>query len=385
MQIDRARITADLAEMIRIPSVNTFGDFSAKPSAEAVMADHYEHALRALGLEVDSHEVSQGRRNVWGVLKGAGTGPTTLMAGHLDTVGVEGYDDPFESKIEEDNIFGRGSCDMKAGLAAYLEVIRVLQSTDETLSGDVIVAGVVDEEHAMVGSHAFGQRGPKVDFAIVAEPSQLKIAPAHKGQILMTLRTHGVAAHSSMPEKGVNAIYHMARALQDLQGYAEDLRTRTPDAMCGLPSFSVGVIRGGDNACSVPDYCEIDLDRRTIPGEKHSDVLAEIRAVLDTVQAQTPDFKYDFETPFLDLPPLATDGASPVMQAIETACQDVIGRSEIMAFPGSTDAPNFNCPTVICGPGNLEQCHSLNEYVSLSEIEDAVRIYVKTIQNMQNI
>ena len=381
MLVDHSRITNDLADMIRIPSVNTFGG----PAAEGAMADYFEQALRKLGLEIDSHEVSHGQRNVWGVLKGAGTGPTILLAGHLDTVGVEGYDNPFEPKIDDGKIFGRGSCDMKAGLAAYLEVIRVLQASGATLSGDVIVAGVVDEEHAMVGSKAFGLRGPKVDFAIVAEPSQLKIAPAHKGQILMTLRTRGVAAHSSMPEKGVNAIYHMARALQALQGYAEDLRKRRPDAMCGLPSFSVGVFRGGDNACSVPDFCEVDLDRRTIPGEMHSDVLDEMRAVLDAVQAQTSDFKYEFETPFLDLPPLATDSASPLMKAIETACQDVIGRSDIMAFPGSTDAPNFKSPTVICGAGNLEQCHSLNEYVDLNEIENAVRIYVKTIQNMQNI
>ena len=384
MQVNQSRIIADLSNMIRIPSVNTFGELSTGLAAEADMADYFEQALRDLGLEVASHDVTEGRRNVWGVLKGAGNGPSILLAGHLDTVGVEGYEAPFEPKIEDGKIFGRGSCDMKAGLAAYLEVIRILQASGGVLGGDVIVAGVVDEEHAMVGSKAFGMNGPKVDFAIVAEPSQLKIAPAHTGQILMTLRTRGVAAHSSMPEKGVNAIYHMASALQALQGYADDLRARTPDDMCGLPSFSVGVIRGGDNACSVPDFCEVDLDRRTIPGEKHSDVLAEIKAVLDAVQALTPDFAYEFETPFLDLPPLATESTSPVMQAMTAACLDVTGQNEIMAFPGSTDAPNFKCPTVICGPGNLEQCHSLNEYVAIDEIEDAVRIYVKAIQLMQN-
>lgn len=382
IQIDRNQLLADLSAMIRCESVNTFGA-PDDTGAEAAMSDLFKSQLRALGLEVDTQEVAPGRRNVWGVLKGSGTGPTILLAGHMDTVGVEGYEDPFVPLQKDGNIHGRGSCDMKAGLAAYLEVVRHFQRRGTTLGGDVIVAGVVDEEHAMVGSKHFGQNGPKVDCAIIAEPSRLGICPSHKGQYLTTIRTKGLAAHSSVPSNGRNAIYHMATVLDALQTYADDLSKRRPDPICGQPSFSVGVIRGGDNACSVPDVCEIDVDRRTIPGETSDDVLRELNAVLEAAKAKEPALDFEIGTPFLDIPPLDTSADAPVMKAIMSACRSIAGSSDVSAFPGSTDAPNFGCPAVICGPGDLAQCHSLNEYVSIAQIEDAVRIYIHAILEMQ--
>jgi len=380
--IDRDQLITDLSAMIRCASVNTFGAPS-DIGAEAAMADLFETQLRGLGLEIGTREVVAGRRNVWGILKGTGTGPTILLAGHLDTVGVDGYRDPFSPVVKDGKIYGRGSCDMKAGLAAYLEVVRYLKRTRKMLSGDLIIAGVIDEEHAMAGSRDFGLNGPKVDCAIVAEPTRLQISTAHKGQMLTTVRTKGLAAHSSMPSNGRNAVYHMAAVLNSLQGYADKVSKRVPDPICGVPSFSVGVIRGGDNACSVPDFCEIDIDRRTIPGETSAQVIQELHAVMDEVKIAAPDLDYAIGTPFLDLPPLDTKPNAPITKAMLTACTAVLGDVSTSAFPGSTDAPNFGCSTVICGPGDLAQCHSLNEYVAIDQIEDAVRIYVLAIQAMQ--
>lgn len=383
--VDETALVADLSAMIRIPSVNRFGADDPASPAEAGMADYFESRLLALGLAVDSHTVADGRRNVWGRLKGHGDGPTILLAGHMDTVGVAGYAAPFEPALKDGRIYGRGSCDMKAGLAAYLEVARILQSSGQELSGDVIIAGVIDEEHAMRGSVDFGINGPKADCAIVAEPTQLALCPAHKGQILMTLRTSGVSAHSSMPDAGVNAIYHMADVLGALQDYARELSQRAADPFCGVPSFSVGVIRGGDNACSVPDFCEIDIDRRTIPGEKFAGVMAELNAVMKGVQSSRTELNYHFCTPSLNLPPLDTAQDAPVMRALQTACTQMLGHpSVVQVFPGSTDAPNFNCPTVICGAGDLAQCHSLNEYIAVEQIVDAVKIYVSAIKTLMD-
>jgi acetylornithine deacetylase/succinyl-diaminopimelate desuccinylase-like protein len=208
--VDREALINDLANMIRIPSVNRFGEDDHLHPAEAAMANYFEKRLTELGLETSSRDISSGRRNVWGRLKGSGNGPTVLLAGHLDTVGVTGYDNAFEPKLKDGRIFGRGSCDMKAGFAAYLEVARILINSGKELSGDLIITGVVDEEHAMTGSQDFGINGPHVDYATVAEPTSLAICPAHKGQICMTIKTYGLAAHSSVPENGTNAIYHMA-------------------------------------------------------------------------------------------------------------------------------------------------------------------------------
>jgi len=118
-------LITDLINMISIPSVNNFGSNSLNENPENEMSNYFEQQLIQLGLEVESHEVSHGRRNVWGRLKGNGNGPTIMLAGHLDTVGVDGYHDPFVAKIEDGKIFGRGSCDMKAGLSAYLDVVKI--------------------------------------------------------------------------------------------------------------------------------------------------------------------------------------------------------------------------------------------------------------------
>ena len=383
IQPNRDRLIAELSALIRCESVNTFGETSPV-GAESAMADLFEAQLRSLGLEIGTHEVTTGRRNVWGSLKGIGTGPTILLAGHLDTVGVDGYTYPFDPIVKEGRIHGRGSCDMKAGLAAYLEVVRQLQFTGIPLSGDVIIAGVVDEEHAMAGSKDFGLYGPQVDYAIVAEPTLLQISTAHKGQILTTITTKGLAAHSSLPEQGRNAVYHMSAVLSSLQDYAGELSLRKADPACGKPSFSVGVIRGGDNACSVPDLCQIDIDRRTISGETSADILNELHDVMARAKTIVPELDFEIGTPFLDLPPLDTSSDALVTKAMIDACEAISGQVSVTAFPGSTDSPNFRCPTVICGPGDLAQCHSLNEYVTIDQIEEAVRIYVHAILAMQS-
>jgi acetylornithine deacetylase len=145
----------------------------------------------------------------------------------------------------------------------------------------------------------------------------------------------------------------------------------------------VGVIRGGDNACSVPDFCEIDVDRRTIPGETSAGVMKELHNAMESAKPKAPELDFEIGTPFLDLPPLNTRLDALVTKSVVAACRAVIGQVDVSAFPGSTDAPNFGCPTVICGPGALAQCHSLNEYVAINQIEDAVRIYIYAILAMQ--
>jgi acetylornithine deacetylase/succinyl-diaminopimelate desuccinylase family protein len=385
MLVNEQNLIDDLSAMVRIPSLNSFGHPDPQNPAEEAMAQFFEARLKELDLDVSTAVVADGRRNVWGRLKGSGGGPTLMLAGHMDTVGVAGYAEPFEPTFQDGCIHGRGSCDMKAGLAAYLEVARIILARDLPLKGDLIIAGVVDEEDAMIGSKHFGEKGPKVDYAIVAEPSKLAISTAHRGQVCLTIRTLGVSTHSSVPQNGINAIYHMSAAIQALQDYANQLTTRDADPLCGKPTFSVGAIKGGENASSVPDFCEIEVDRRTVPGESYESILAELNEILTGVAANIPDFKYEISSPALYCPPLKTDMASPIVGAISSAVKSALGQDPTyMTFPGSTDAPNFGCPTVICGAGDLAQCHSINEYVPVAEIKAAIEIYLATIDLMQN-
>ena len=249
----------------------------------------------------------------------------------------------------------------------------------------MILAAVVDEEHAMSGSNHFGLQGPKIDHAIIAEPSELAICPVHKGQMCFSLRTKGVSVHSSLPHKGINAINHMARVVVALENYAEQLATRTPHPMAGLPTLNIGTIRGGNSVSSVADICMIDIDRRTIPGEDHRVVMDEIRVVVASVATSIPDMDYEFITADLDVPALGTPESAPTVRALQAATAQVLGHSaEIRSFSGSTDAPNFRCEAVICGPGALAQCHSLNEWVEVAQIEQAVEIYLSAVKALSS-
>ena len=386
LNVDADRLTNDLIAMVNIPSVNRFGENDPANPAEEPMADYFGEQLKQLGLVVDTQEVADGRHNVWGTLKGSANGPTILLAGHLDTVGIDAYDKPFEAYVHQGRVYGRGSCDMKAGLAVYLEVVRMIIESGQPLRGDLIVAGVVDEEHAMIGSAEFGNSRPAVDFAIVAEPSSLAISPAHKGQVCLSIKTTGRSVHSSVAHLGVNAIYHMTSVMLALQKYADDLSLRPPDPMCGNPSFSIGVITGGQNASSVPDHCEITVDRRTVPGESYESVMGELTDILDGVAASIPEFNYEFSAPSLNVPPLNTSRRSPLFEALYESVEAVQGKPpSVVPFPGSTDAPNFNVPAVICGAGALAQCHSLDEYVPVDEMISAVQIYLQTIYKLQSV
>ena len=384
IDIENSFLRQNLAKMISIPSVNPFGSFDPDKPAEAGMAAFFEKSLSNLGLETFSHVVANGRKNVWGVLKGKRSGPTVLLAGHLDTVGVNGYNDPFIPRVEGDRIYGRGACDMKGGLAAILETVRILLRDSVSLDGDLIVAGIVDEEDAMAGSKYFGLCGPKADFAIVAEPTNLNICPRHRGQICFSIRTHGLAAHSSDPKSGINAIYQMNLGIQKLKELSETLSKREIDLDSGYPSLSIGVIRGGSHHSAVPDFCEIEIDRRTVFGETKNAIMAEFVDIFENLKNQNKKFSYDISDPILFVPPLKTPETSPLIKGLKVATYEVLGKaSTIETFPGSTDAPNFKCSAVIFGAGNLKQCHSLTEYINLKDLEKAVQVYIKTIEHLQ--
>ena len=379
-ELDRDRVISDLREMIAIPSVNPFDGATRAGSREQEMAAFYHERMAALGMDVDSCEVAPGRPNVWGVLKGQGNGPTLMLSGHLDTVGTENYPDAFAPKVQGGRVHGRGSCDMKAALAGYLEVVRLVQASGTPLEGDLIVAGVVDEEHHMIGSRQLGRHGPRADYGIIGEPTDLAICPAHKGQVGLFVRIHGKAVHSSRPEDGVNAIEGMGRAIEALRGYGAELAMRKPHALCGHARYSPGVIRGGTTISTVPDFCELEVDRRTLPGETVEEVRQELAAVLEGLKRSCPDLRYELRGPSLDVAPLDIPVTSPVVETVRRGFRAVSGREgEISGFTGGTDAPNLGFPTLIFGPGSVAQAHSLNEYVTIDDVILATKVYLWSV------
>ena len=382
-QVSVSSITGWLKEMIAIPSENPMAGDARPGHREQEVGEYYLEQMHQLGLSVDSREAAPGRPNVFGTRTARKDRPSLMLCGHLDTVPTEGYDEPYVPHERDGRIYGRGSCDMKAALACYLEVARLLQTTDVTLSGSLILCGVADEEWQMIGSREIGRNGPFADQCIIGEPSDLAVCPAHKGQYGLFIRTFGKAVHSSIPEQGENAIERMARVVNALSGYNEELATRDPHPLCGHGTYSPGVIRGGDLASAVPDYCELEIDRRILPSDVTEDVRKDIAQRLEPLKQQDPGFRYELSDPSWDIPANDLSAEAPVVQSLLNASTELSGQSETaQSFPGATDAPHLKTPAVVCGPGSLAQAHSLNEFVEIDQCVRATKMYLRAVVDL---
>ncbi len=373
----------DLMTMISIPSMNPFQQEVRKGYREKEMAEFYCDRMSELGLEVGSREVVPGRPNVWGVLKGKSSGPSLMLAGHLDTVGDENYADAFSPRIENNRVFGRGACDMKDALASYLEVVRVIREEGIELSGDLVLTGTADEEDQMIGSKDLGKNGPWADYGIIGEPSNMEVCSAHMGQVGYLLRSLGKAVHSSRPEDGINAIEGMMHIVDALKALQQDLISRDAHTLCGHGRCGPAVIRGGTVVSTVPDYCELEIDRRIVPGETREDVYAELNSLISTVVHSHPQFRFEIEGPTIDVLPLDVPADNPVLHSVLSLVRSVTRNSaKASAFYGGTDAPHFGFPTVIFGAGALQQAHSMNEYVEIDDMMIATRVYLCTVLDL---
>ncbi len=370
MKPDLDRMIADLTALVRIPSVNPYDAPAAPGFREQEVAEWLLRAMEEIGLETGIDNVVPGRPNVWGRVRGTGGGPVLMLAGHMDTVGVEDYlGDPFAGDIRQGRLHGRGAVDMKGALAVMLETARLARHAG--LVGDLLLMFVIDEEHLMTGSCAAGRSGPRADACVVCEPTTLAVAPAHKGQSAFAVTIEGKAAHSSIPEKGDNALVGAARLIGAVLEHNQALQTRQAHPLLGHGRATPVLIAGGESHSAVPGRAVLTIDRRTLPGEDAASVRAELAAVIAAagVRASIGD-------PAPDVSGLDTALDAPVVRAALAAAAAVGAPTAPVAFPGGTDAPNFGCPSVICGPGDLAQAHTANEFIALDQLEKAAALYL---------
>lgn len=387
--VDRQRLIERTVELIRLPSVNPFGGPMSEINGERAVVDWLADHLDRLGFDPVVAEAAPGRPNIVGIGPGGGgsgddgtgrNGTVLALAGHTDTVGIAGCDDPFGATVSNGRIHGRGACDMKGALACFIEVAEVLARRREPLTGRLMIIGLADEEHEMIGSRMMGSGGPPADQIIIGEPTELLVCTAHKGQLAFPIRTTGRAVHSSLAHQGVNAIDHMMEIVELLGRYRDDLAAAEPHPLCGLATVNAGVIHGGEIASMVPDRCELEVDRRILPGETSAAVLAEIRSRIEQLATGRPSFEWEVGPPIIDAAPLDTDRDQPIVAA---AARAVTGRSDPgswspQAFSGATDAPNLGAPAVIWGPGSLAQAHTIDEWVAIDQLVTATHLYLDT-------
>jgi acetylornithine deacetylase len=361
-----------LADLVAIPSVNPMGRGKTGPGyREQEIAVYVAEYLRAHGVDTRVSEVVPGRPNVTGYID-AGAGKTLLLEAHADTVQAEAMSvPPFAPAVRNGRLYGRGACDTKGSLAAFLHGVCSTLEAGPKLRFNLVILAAADEEYQFSGARHALDAGLKADFGIVGEPTSLRIIRAHKGVTRWRIVTRGVAAHSAYPERGVNAIYAMGHVLGRLESYAATLSLTRPHPLLGSPSLSAGVIQGGEAVNMVPDRCVLEVDRRTLPGESDEHVLGGARKALEGIAG------WQFEPPHLSAGGMDVPEESPVVGLLSRAVAGVCGDVQVESAQYATDAGLYNgagIPSVVFGPGNIAQAHTAEEWIDLESLRSAAAV-----------
>jgi len=367
-----------LGDLVAIPSVNPMGRPLAGPQVlETRLSGFLEDWFTRHSIPCTRLPISPGRDNVVARFDSPRSPRTLLFDAHQDTVPTDGMTiDPFDPRIEGGRMYGRGSCDVKGGMAAMLMALARLCHERPPRAASVVLVCTVDEEFTHKGSSHLAASSHGADLAIVAEPTMLDLVHCHKGASRWKIRTLGVACHSSTPQLGVNAIYRMGHVLDALVAHAGELATAKPDPIVGPPSLSVGRIEGGQSVNIVPDWCEIEVDRRLIPGEEPRQALEQVRAFLAQRLGSLEGI--EFGEPWVSLPPLV-----PRIEPFLAPLLEAVGRStgrkpQVVGVPYGTDAGPLGAsglPCVVFGPGDIAQAHTCDEWVDLDQVRMAALAY----------
>ncbi|MHC4743001.1 MAG: M20 family metallopeptidase [Planctomycetota bacterium] len=362
-----------LSKLVQIDTTASTGELAA---AKLVVEE-----LASSGINAETDCWEQKRANVSARIGSSGERPSLLFACHLDVVGpgAEPWEHPPFSGLQRDGrVYGRGATDMKGGIAAVVAAIRHVADSGTRLLGDIVFVAAAGEETDSCGAIRFVEgQADASEYAgvIIPEPTDFDIVTAHRGMLWLQIATKGVTAHGSTPHLGVNAINTARALLNELEAYAPKAE---PHNLLGGCSMSINTIAGGDEINVVPDKCTIGIDFRTLPGQAHDAILADLREVF--AKLRSADANFDAEISIVrQVEPLETDCSSEFLRDF---CSTV-GIAETKAVGFTTDGPHFaelGAPVVIFGPGKGEVCHRPNEYVEISDVEEAARYYREIIE-----
>jgi acetylornithine deacetylase len=355
-----------LKQLIAIDSVNP--TLVAGATGEAAIARALVNELRSIGLATEVQHAAPDRPNVVGVLEGRAAGRSLMFCGHVDTVGVAGMTRPFDPEERNGRIYGRGSQDMKGGLAAMIGAARVIAESGGLDSGQLIIACVVDEEHASIGADALVTRW-RADAGVVTEPTDLHVAVVNKGFEWVEIETEGRAAHGSRPGDGRDAILRMGRVLAELEALDRGLQAGRRHDLVGPASLHASLIEGGRELSSYPDRCVLQLERRTIPGEPHGVAAREVADLLDRLRGRDPEFRAT-SRPMFARAPYELAPAHPLAALLQTRARERGAACDIIGMSFWTDAAVLGAagiPSVLFGPTGAG-LHGIEEWVDVPSV-----------------
>ena len=369
---DAGSVVELLQALVRVPSVNPA--LEAGGTGESAIADLVAGWLRRWGFAVDLVEAAPGRPSVLARLA-RGDGPSLVLCGHLDTVGVEGMTvDPFAAELRDGRLWGRGACDMKGGVAALLAAAR--DAAAGSFAGELIVALTADEEEAGLGCRRLVDDGLTADAAVVCEPTGLAVMPAHKGFVWLAVDFHGRAAHGSRPDRGIDAIRHAGEFLSRLDELENALSQRKKHPLLGHGSIHAGTIRGGSAPSVYPSDCRLVLERRTLPGESAAAALSEVEYLLGQLRSDAPALRAELEVT------LHRGGSEipvghPLVRGLSEAIRRAGVEPRVEGMTAWVEAVVFNdagIPALCFGPGSIEDAHSTDESIDIDQLETAHRV-----------
>lgn len=350
--------------------------------------------LKSIGFEVYIEEAAPKRPNVVALLRGSSPGKTILLEGHTDVVTPGDVSKwkyhPFDGKLIDGRIYGRGACDTKGNLAAAIIAAKAIKDSGLNFSGKIVLCIPVDEEGLMIGIKEFIKRGwaDDVDGAIICEPVDNQICLDIKGAIRLILKIKGKMAHGCMPYAGINPNIGMAKAILRIMALEAEERERLgAHEYLGYPSITPTVVMSPSNGKGqlnvIPDDCLVGYDIRTIPGQDDDALIEKIKVLLDRIKFEFKDFNYELDV-IERRPCVSTPKDDPIVKAVCEAYRKVKGKEPVYnGVPGATDGTFLrawkNIPVVVIGAGAREVPHQVDEYVDIKELFDTAKIYALSI------
>lgn len=359
--------------LVRVDSRNPA--LSPGAPGERECATMLRDVLHGWGFQTELLDVVAGRPNLIARIGTPGGGRSLMFNGHLDVVGVDGMTHaPWDATEQDGRLYGRGSADMKGGIASMCAAAWRAEQTN--IRGEILVACVIDEEFESAGTRSLIERGIRADSAIVTEPTRLAIMPAHRGFVWIEVIVTGRAAHGSRWDIGVDAIRHAGLLLAELDRLDEEVLPGTTHHLLGRGSLHASLIEGGTGLSTYPDRCLLKLERRIIPGQTADDVMAEVDRACTTVRARRPSFEATARV-LLAQSPSDVPADSPVVKELALAMEANAESVGIEGMSAWTDAALLNdagIPAICYGPGDISLAHAAEEYIPLSEIDRATDV-----------
>jgi len=372
--IDAALVTQYLQQMVQIDSVNP--GLVAGGAGEGAIAAWLYQVCEEMGLEVQFQETALNRPNVIARWAGTGGGKSLLLTGHTDVVSVQNMEgNPFDGRIEDGKLYGRGSYDMKGGLASILGAVAALKAANFQPAGDIWLGFVTDEEYLSIGTDAL-VTAIKPDAAILTEPTDVRLCIAHKGFAWLTLTTYGKAAHGSRYSEGIDAITNMQYLLKMITTLEEKVFVDDLHPLLERNSVHASFIQGGLGLSTYPDQCSLQVEHRYLPDLHAKEIVQLWQDEIDDLTKTIPGFsatvKLDFERPGYEI-----EQNTPIVQTIHRSFNEVMQTEPaymgMFAWLDSAILGRAGIPTVILGPGGAGM-HSAVEYVYLQDVVDCAAI-----------